>query len=129
MPAKEYCAVRTTEVKASSRGGVSRKGTAQKAKTAHSRTSCYATSDASLNSDQCVHSAATNRCVKVSKNMEKAEARRSRSRSRSAATRASKRVELLPNPGLEGGCRQRRSRQQQQRRSRQQQRQQQQQGP
>lgn len=122
MPAKEYCAVRTTEVKASSRGGVSRKGTAQKAKTAHSRTSCYATADASLNSDQCVHSAATNRCVKVSKNMETAEARRARSRSRSAASRASKRVELLPNPGLEGGRQQqRRSRQQQQRRSRQQQ--------
>ena len=130
MPAKEYCAVRTTEVKASSRGGHSRKGAEQKPKKAHSRTSCYATGDASLNSDQCVHSAATNRCVKVSKNMDKAEARRARSRSRSAAQRAAKRsepVELLPNPGLEGGRQQRRSRQQQQRRSRQQQQRQQQQ--
>ena len=117
MPAKEFCAIRTTQVKASSRGGRSRKGTEQKAKKAHSRTSCYATADSSLQSDECVHSLATHRCVKVSKNMDKAEARRAKSRSRSAAQRAAKRsAKSEMPPALEGGRQQqRRSRQQRQR--------------
>ena len=92
MPGKEYCAVRTTEVKESSRGGVSRNGKPQKARRAHSRTSCYGTDDASLQSEECVHSESTHRCVRNHKDFEAAERRRSRSRERAAAKRAARKV-------------------------------------
>jgi hypothetical protein len=106
---KEYCGLRTSVVKASSRAGRSRKGTSQKPKKAHSRRSCYGTGDASLsNTANCRHSSDTNRCVVRGKTADddlKADARRAKSRSKNA-TRRSKRAseyELLPNPGLEGG--------------------------
>ena len=105
----EYCGLRTSNVKASSRGGRSRKGNAQKPKKAHSRRSCYGTSDASLsNTENCRRSSDTKRCVIKTKTPHydaKADARRAKSRAKNAAKRSRKAgdYELLPNPGLEGG--------------------------
>ena len=99
MPGKEYCAVRRTEVKESSRGGVSRNGKAQKPRRAHSRTSCYGTDNASLQSDECVKSVSTHRCVKNDKDFEAAERRRSRSRERAAAKRAARKVSRREQAG------------------------------
>jgi hypothetical protein len=99
MPGKEYCAVRKTEVKESSRGGVSRNGKAQKPRRAHSRTSCYGTNEASLQSDECVQSESTHRCVRNHKDLEAAERRRSRSRERAAAKRAARKVSRREQAG------------------------------
>jgi len=49
----DYCGLKSINVRASSRGGRSRKGNPQKAKKAHSRRKCYKTSDASQNSAEC----------------------------------------------------------------------------
>ena len=87
----EYCGFRTSQVKASSRGGRSRKGNEQKPKKAHSRRSCYKTADAGLNDAVNCRISDNNRCVVMAKNNAKADARRSRSRSRSAARRAARR--------------------------------------
>ena len=97
---KEYCGLRTSNVKASSRGGRSRKGNAQKPKKAHSRRSCYGTSDASLsNTENCRRSSDTKRCVIKTKTPHydaKADARRAKSRAKNAANRSRK-------AGLAGG--------------------------
>jgi hypothetical protein len=97
---KEYCGLRTSNVKASSRGGRSRKGNAQKPKKAHSRRSCYGTSDASLsNTENCRRSSDTKRCVVKTKTPHydaKADARRAKSRANNAAKRSRK-------AGLAGG--------------------------
>ena len=82
----EYCGLRQVGVKASSRSGRSRKGNTQKPKKAHSRRRCYKTSDASLNSGECIVGA-SKRCVIRGKNPEKLEARRSKVRAQLAMKR------------------------------------------
>lgn len=63
----EYCGLKQINVKESSRGGHSRKGNLQKPKKAHSRRSCYKTSDLSQKSEECMVSD-NKRCVLLKKN-------------------------------------------------------------
>jgi hypothetical protein len=89
---KEYCGMRTSNVKQSSRGGRSRKGTVQKPKKAHSRRSCYGTNDVSLkNTESCRRSRDNYRCVvkqKTPGDDMKADRRRAKSRAKHAARRS-----------------------------------------
>lgn len=50
----EYCGLKQVNVRESSHGGISRKGNPQKPKKAHSRRSCYKTSDLSQKSEECM---------------------------------------------------------------------------
>jgi len=100
---KEYCGLRTSNVKASSRGGRSRKGNPQKPKKAHSRRSCYGTNDASLsNTEMCRRSSDSKRCVRRSSSSHydaKADERRAKSRAKNAAKRGKLSASLSQSGG------------------------------
>jgi len=125
---KEYCGYRNLNVRESTKSGRSRKGNAQKPKKAHSRRSCFGTGDASLNNtSNCRKSSDTKRCVVKSDDDVKSDQRRALVRSRTGVNRTmygtrakygtvvrsktaksaqqNEEIELLPNPGLEGGRR------------------------
>jgi hypothetical protein len=104
----EYCGMRTSNVKQSSRGGRSRKGNAQKPKKAHSRRTCYGTNDVSLrNTESCRRSRDNYRCVVKQKTPGKdllADRSRAKSRAKHAARRSSTKVNLAGgNPYDERG--------------------------
>ena len=123
---KEYCGYRNLNVRESTKSGRSRKGNPQKPKKAHSRRSCFGTGDASLsNTTNCRKSSDTKRCVVKTEDDAQADQRRALVRSRTGVnktmygTRAkygtvvrskkanrvqqSEELELLPNPGQDGG--------------------------
>jgi hypothetical protein len=125
---KEYCGYRNLNVRESTKSGRSRKGNAQKPKKAHSRRSCFGTGDVSLNNtSNCRKSSDTKRCVVKSDDDVKSDQRRALVRSRTGVNRTmygtrakygtvvrsktaksaqqNEEIELLPNPGLEGGRR------------------------
>jgi len=84
--------MKTSNVKQSSRGGRSRKGTLQKPKRAHSRRSCYGTNDSALsNTAKCRRSSDSKRCVVKTKTAyydAEADRRRAKSRAKHAARRS-----------------------------------------
>ena len=90
----EYCGFRTSNVKASSKPGRSRRGNETKPRSSHSRRGCYKTSDAGLNDVEHCRVSDTDRCVVQSKNNTRADELRAVARSRSSSRRAERRAYL-----------------------------------
>jgi hypothetical protein len=77
----EYCGIKTSNVRASTRSGRSKTGKETKPRRSHSRRRCYKTDDKSLNTSECMIGTSS-RCVIRGKNPEVLERRRSMNRSK-----------------------------------------------